>query len=117
MLRAATALGLPLIITGKIIIIGKMDDYSPTKKSLGQHWLHDETSLAAMCEAADIQPDDTILEVGPGLGTLTAKLVNQAKKVVAVEFDSELAKQLPPRVPAANLEVVQQDILRFDLSQ
>lgn len=87
------------------------------KKSLGQHWLHDDASLQAMLEAAGIAADDTVLEVGPGLGTLTTKLTGQAKRVVAVEFDADLARELPKRVPAANLEVVQQDILRFDLNQ
>ncbi|HSX33543.1 MAG TPA: 16S rRNA (adenine(1518)-N(6)/adenine(1519)-N(6))-dimethyltransferase RsmA [Candidatus Saccharimonadales bacterium] len=85
------------------------------KKSLGQHWLHDDASLQAMCDAAQIGPQDTVLEIGPGLGTLTAKLVARARQVVAVEFDAELARALPSRVPATNLQVLQQDILRFDL--
>jgi len=88
----------------------------PTNKSLGQHWLNDETSLEAMVEATDVQPEDTVLEIGPGPGALTAKLVQRAKHVVAVEFDTALSKELPRRVPAPNLEVVQQDILKFDLS-
>lgn len=89
----------------------------PTKKSLGQHWLHDSASLRAMCIAANIGPDDTVLEIGPGPGTLTAELVTRARRVVAVEFDQDLARQLPGRVPADNLQVVQQDILQFDLGQ
>lgn len=88
----------------------------PTKKSLGQHWLHDETALQAMCDAVEVNSQDTVLEIGPGLGTLTEKLVRQAKKVVAVEFDADLARDLPKRVPATNLQVVQQDILKFDLT-
>ncbi|HET8709191.1 MAG TPA: 16S rRNA (adenine(1518)-N(6)/adenine(1519)-N(6))-dimethyltransferase RsmA [Candidatus Saccharimonadales bacterium] len=84
------------------------------KKSLGQHWLHDAASLQAMCHAAAIGADDTVLEIGPGLGTLTEFLVEQAKQVVAVEFDHELAVGLPGRVPAANLSVTESDILRFD---
>ena len=86
------------------------------KKSLGQHWLYDEASLLAMVEAADITSDDTVLEIGPGLGTLTKKLVTRAKQVVAVEFDPVLANDLPHLVKADNLHVVQQDILRFDLT-
>src|SRR6185369_12248839 len=88
----------------------------PTKKSLGQHWLQDDDSLEAMCVAADIGPDDTVLEIGPGPGALTAKLVERAKKVIAVEFDWELARDLPKRVPAPNLEVRNADILKFDLT-
>lgn len=111
-------LGRQLTIIGKVTTIGKpMHNDSSPKKSLGQHWLHDEASLEAMCGAANIGPGDTVLEIGPGLGTLTALLVQQAQKVVAVEFDAELAAKLAGRVPAANLEVVQQDILRFDLGR
>ena len=94
-----------------------MNDMPPTKKSLGQHWLHDDASLQAMVDAAGITTADTVLEVGPGLGTLTAKLVEQAREVIAVEFDSDLARDLPGRVSAANLSVVHQDILSFDLTQ
>lgn len=93
-----------------------MQDIPNAKKSLGQHWLRDEVSLDAMLEAAEINADDTVLEIGPGLGTLTAKLVKRAKQVIAVEFDADLARDLPARVPATNLQVVQQDILRFDLT-
>ncbi|HSX16963.1 MAG TPA: 16S rRNA (adenine(1518)-N(6)/adenine(1519)-N(6))-dimethyltransferase RsmA [Patescibacteria group bacterium] len=93
-----------------------MDHMPPTKKSLGQHWLHDDASLQAMCDAVDVRPEDTVLEVGPGPGTLTAKLVPLAAQVIAVEFDATLAQDLPARVPAKNLQVVQQDILTFDLT-
>lgn len=85
------------------------------KKSLGQHWLFDSKSLGAVCDAANIQPGDTVLEVGPGLGPLTIELVARAKQVVAVEFDEQLARELPARVPAANLKVVHSDILHFDV--
>lgn len=87
-----------------------------TKKSLGQHWLHDEASLDAMLEAAEVSADDTVLEVGPGPGSLTTKLVERAKQVIAVEFDADLACDLPRRVSARNLRVVQQDVLKFDLT-
>ncbi len=86
------------------------------KKSLGQHWLRDEAALTAMCEAAVIGPDDTVLEIGPGLGTLTELLVKRARQVIAVEFDEKLAAELPRRVKADNLQVVSQDILSFDLT-
>lgn len=87
------------------------------KKELGQHWLHDELSLQAMCDIAEVSSDDVVLEIGPGLGTLTEKLVEQAKNVVAVEFDEALARDLPSRVQSDNLSIVHQDILRFDLTQ
>jgi len=87
-----------------------------TNKALGQHWLNDADSLQAMLTGADIGPQDTVLEIGPGPGALTQLLVKAAKQVVAVEFDAGLARGLPARVPANNLRVVQQDILQFNLN-
>lgn len=87
------------------------------KKSLGQHWLQDEESLDAMMESAGIKSGDTVLEIGPGAGTLTAKLVERASSVIAVEFDADLADGLRGRVDAEHLHVVCQDILRFDLTR
>lgn len=86
------------------------------KKSLGQHWLDDEDSLDAMCQAAELTADDVILEVGPGLGTLTKLLIEQAREVVAVEFDRDLARALPSRIKASNLSVTNEDILKFDFT-
>ncbi|MDB5166459.1 MAG: putative Ribosomal small subunit methyltransferase [Candidatus Saccharibacteria bacterium] len=91
-----------------------MSDLPFAKKSLGQHWLTDQTSLQAMVTAAQVEADDTVLEIGPGVGTLTRELIGIVKQVVAVEFDSALAKALPSVVPADNLQVVESDILRFD---
>lgn len=83
---------------------------------MGQHWLTDAEALKKIVEAADVRAGDTVLEIGPGLGTLTKFLTEQAKQVVAVEFDRKLAKKLPAEVPAANLKVVHQDILKFNLT-
>lgn len=88
----------------------------PTNKSLGQHWLKDREILAAIAEAAELGADDTVLEIGPGLGTLTSELLRRAGRVVAVEFDSELARKLPGQFPGKNLEVYHSDILQFDLN-
>ena len=85
-------------------------------KSLGQHWLKDREVLAHIADCAELSPDDTVLEIGPGLGTLTSELLRRSKKVVAVEFDSELARKLPAQFPGKNLEVITSDILSFDLS-
>ena len=92
-----------------------MSDPLP-KKSLGQHWLHDELSLQAMCDAAELTSEDNVIEIGPGLGTLTALLVQQAKHVTALEFDEELYRQLPSRIKSDNLAVKHQDCLTFDYS-
>jgi 16S rRNA (adenine1518-N6/adenine1519-N6)-dimethyltransferase len=86
-------------------------------KSLGQHWLKDRTVLAHIADSADIADTDTVLEIGPGLGTLTSELLRRADNVVAVEFDPELARKLPAQFPGTKLEVVTSDILSFDLSQ
>jgi len=93
-----------------------MNNMPVAKKSLGQHWLSDATALQAICDAGEITDQDTVLEIGPGTGTLTSLLVKRAGQVIAVEFDDALASQLPNRVDASNLTVVQQDILSFDLT-
>ena len=85
------------------------------KKELGQHWLKDRDILAAIADDAELLPDDTVLEIGPGLGTLTSELLRRAGRVVAVEFDPDLARKLPGQFPGKNLTVVHEDILQFDL--
>lgn len=88
----------------------------PTNKSLGQHWLHDRDTLASIAFEAAIQKGDTILEIGPGLGTLTSELLRHGASVVAVEYDSELARKLPGQFPGTDLTVINSDILLFDMS-
>jgi 16S rRNA (adenine1518-N6/adenine1519-N6)-dimethyltransferase len=88
----------------------------PTNKALGQHWLKDRYILSDIADAADIHNTDTVLEIGPGLGTLTSELLRRAHDVVAVEFDSELARKLPAQFPGKNLTVHNEDILSYDLS-
>lgn len=84
------------------------------KKSLGQHWLFDAASLEAIAVAAEVGPGDDLLEVGPGLGTLTEVLLAKGANVTAVEFDSTLAEKLIAQ--GGSFKVVQEDILKFDLS-
>jgi 16S rRNA (adenine1518-N6/adenine1519-N6)-dimethyltransferase len=86
-------------------------------KSLGQHWLRDRSVLAHIADLAEVNSDDTVLEIGPGLGTLTSELLRRADAVVAVEFDAMLAKKLPGQFPGKNLTVINHDILTFDLSK
>lgn len=92
-----------------------MAELPTTKKTLGQHWLTDQASLDSICQAAALANTDTVLEIGPGPGSLTKKLVQLAGQVVAVEFDRRFASSLAVN-PADNLRVVHQDILQFDLS-
>lgn len=89
----------------------------PTNKALGQHWLHDRATLEAIAREANMSPGDTVLEIGPGLGTLTSELLRQGARVVAVEYDSDLARKLPGQFPGKDLTVVNQDILQYDLAQ
>lgn len=86
-------------------------------KSLGQHWLHDKLVLEHIADMAEIGSDDVVLEIGPGLGTLTGVLLNRAVGVTSVEFDRELARKLPGQFPGKNLTVVNDDILQFDLGR
>ncbi len=71
-----------------------MSDLPVAKKGLGQHWLTDGAALQAMCEAGNVTSDDTVLEIGPGSGTLTEVLLNTGAKVIGVEFDKTLTKDL-----------------------
>ena len=87
------------------------------KKSLGQHWLKDPEILADIAEAAELTGDDVVLEIGPGLGTLTSRLLARANSVTAVEFDADLARKLPGQFPWKKITVVNQDILQFNLNQ
>lgn len=86
-------------------------------KALGQHWLKDRLILEAIADSANITKDDIVLEIGPGLGTLTSELLRRAKQVVAVEYDKALAAKLPGQFPGKQLQVISEDILSYDLSQ
>jgi len=85
---------------------------------LGQNFLVDSELRDAIAEAAGIRPDDEVLEVGAGAGTLTIALATRARKVVAVELDASLMPALRDVLASyENVEVVQADILRFDVSR
>ncbi|MCL1876681.1 16S rRNA (adenine(1518)-N(6)/adenine(1519)-N(6))-dimethyltransferase RsmA [Candidatus Saccharibacteria bacterium] len=110
-------------------------------KSLGQHFLFDPAVLHEIVDFAGVDSDDVVLEIGPGLGTLTQILTQKARAVIAVEFDKELASKLslrgrspkqsdnesrdrllPPdqvrgRNDSGQLEVINADFLQFDLNQ
>lgn len=91
-----------------------------TKKSLGQHFLRSERALSAIVDAGDPKADDLILEIGPGEGVLTERLLKLAGKVIAVEKDDELYENLRSRfaveVESGKLDLVHGDILDFDPS-
>jgi 16S rRNA (adenine1518-N6/adenine1519-N6)-dimethyltransferase len=86
---------------------------TPTKR-LGQNFVHDPNTVRRIVAAADLQPDDVVLEVGPGLGSLTLGLIGTARHVHAVEIDPVLAKQLPETARHAdNLTVHSADALKL----
>jgi 16S rRNA (adenine1518-N6/adenine1519-N6)-dimethyltransferase len=86
-------------------------------KGLGQNFLQDLTALEKIVEAAEIQSDDVVLEIGPGLGSLTRYLALSAKSVTAVELDRELIPVLQTVLaPYPNTRVVEGDILQVSLA-
>ncbi len=86
-----------------------------TKKRLGQHWLSDRSTLEDIVDFANVSQPDTVLEVGPGLGTLTEHIKKRAGKVIAVEYDDELSLPLSAKYANTNVTVIPDDILQFDL--
>lgn len=84
-------------------------------KALGQHWLKDRLILEAIADSIPLSSDDTVLEIGPGLGTLTRVLLARVSHVIAVEYDTLLAQKLPMQFPGKNLTVVNADFLTFNL--
>lgn len=85
-------------------------------KSLGQHWLKDREILQDIADFALYPDADVVVEIGPGLGTLTSTLLKNFSKVIAIEFDRRLAENLPKSFPGKNLEVINQDVLSVDLA-
>ena len=83
-------------------------------RSKGQNFLINEHIIDQIITAADINPADTILEVGPGLGILTEALVKMASRIVSVELDQKLFRFLQEKFRGQkNLELVNQDILKL----
>lgn len=86
------------------------------RKALGQHFLADTRIANRIVAAAELDGSDTVVEIGPGAGVLTRRLVEQAGRVVAVELDQRLGEELPERLGfPANLEVVQGDGREVDV--
>lgn len=85
-------------------------------RGLGQHFLVDGNILQRLLDAADLGPGDTVLEIGPGIGTVTEELCVRASRVVAVEMDRRFASVLAEILGGrGNLELVEGDVLRVDL--
>ncbi|MCL2578224.1 MAG: 16S rRNA (adenine(1518)-N(6)/adenine(1519)-N(6))-dimethyltransferase RsmA [Defluviitaleaceae bacterium] len=87
------------------------------KKKLGQHFLIDGHVLSKIISAADICADDTVLEIGPGIGGMTQALLAAGANVLAVELDKQLVPILSEMFAGENFTIVQGDILRVDLTE
>lgn len=86
-------------------------------KEIGQHFLIDEKVLDKIIETADIDNNDVILEIGPGLGILTKELCKRSKEVVAIELDESMIPVVKTScLKNSNLKVVNANALEFDLS-
>ncbi len=86
------------------------------KKSLGQNFMHDPNTLAKIVATAEVQPDETVLEIGPGTGELTAALAQVARSVIAVELDDRLIPLLEARFRTTpNVYFQFDDILRVNV--
>ena len=87
-------------------------------KSLGQNFLIDDTVIEDIVGGASIGKDDLVIEIGPGLGSMTALLVEKAKKVICVELDKKMIKILNDRFIADdNIELINEDVLKLDLNK
>ena len=86
-----------------------------TKKRLGQNFLVNPDVIEEIIDYAQITKDDTIIEIGPGVGFVTEQLVKYAKKVIAIELDEEAIKELE-KLECDNLEIIHNDILKTDIS-
>lgn len=81
------------------------------RKSLGQNFLVHKPTCETIVGFCDIEPDDTMVELGPGQGALTSILLKKAKKVVAIELDARFPERLQGIATDGNLEVIEQDML------
>ena len=87
-------------------------------KNLGQNFLIDEQAIRDIIDGAEIENDDLVIEIGPGLGTLTAFLLEKAKKVICIELDKKMIKILNDRFIAYNnIELINEDVLKIDLNK
>lgn len=87
-------------------------------KNLGQNFLIDDEAVDTIVSSAQINTNDLVIEIGPGLGTLTARLLEKASKVIAIELDDKMVTILEDRFQFYdNFELIHQDVLKVDLKQ
>ena len=103
-----------------VLLISNMNYYERakffrTKKRLGQNFLINGEIIREIIDNAKISPEDTIVEIDPGVGFVTEQLVKYAKQVIAIELDEEAIKELE-KLNVPNLKIIHADILKTDLS-
>lgn len=90
--------------------------YFKTKKRLGQNFLINGEVIANIIDYAEISSEDTVIEIGPGVGFVTEQLIKHAKQVIAIELDEDAIRELE-KLNAPNLKIIHKDILKTDLSE
>ena len=95
-----------------------MKKYNLTaNKKLGQNFLVDSEAINSIVASANLTKKDMVIEIGPGLGTLTSMLIEKAGKVIAIELDDRMIKILGDRfLLYDNFELINEDVLKVDLS-
>jgi len=84
------------------------------RKKFGQHFLFDKNILKKILACSNVTADDMVVEIGPGLGSLTNIIAQRAKKVIAIEFDKKLIDRLKDNVASSpNVEIIRADALKF----
>jgi 16S rRNA (adenine1518-N6/adenine1519-N6)-dimethyltransferase len=102
---------------GNIKNLMKKHNVRPSK-SLGQNFLADANIINKIMESADINKNDLVIEIGPGLGSMTTEICKRAGKVVAVEIDTKLIPILTSYLsPYENIEIINNDILKTDINK
>ena len=87
-------------------------------KSLGQNFLIDDGVIEQIVNGADVSKDDIVIEIGPGLGSMTKVLLEKARKVICIELDPKMVEILHDRFIAyKNIEIINEDVLKIDLNK
>lgn len=86
-------------------------------KSLGQNFLIDDAVIEKIVNGAEVEKDDIVIEIGPGLGSMTKVLLERARKVICIELDPKMVKILHDRfIVYNNIEIINEDVLKIDLN-
>lgn len=114
-MRAKKSLVLPRNLSGEVLT---RSEVRHRRKKWGQNFLRDPKILKKIADFAQIDPEDTVIEVGPGEGTLTKFLLERANRVIVVEKDKELSNLLKSRfekeIVGGKLQVINDDILNYE---